>query len=339
MEECDDALASLMGDWNSFMKNEPMALAVAAEPAPIPTPSAIYISTKTYIAFLDDRQIDLAPLFWRLPVIPYNTRATGVIKKQMKFSSTTREAVAEVEAGISAYEYSTTQVMHHSESADKFKDVRKVTAGISKKDMLTFRVKPKGAFYNCFVVIVRVFVDAQFKEFHVKVFNTGKIEIPGIQDDAHLPHVVRVLVENIGRVQPISYMSGSEEIVLINSNFICRYFINREKLFAKLRYTYNVSAVYDPCSYPGIQCKLYCLDGEVVTRPSDEAMAVSVMIFRTGSVLIVGKCTVDIIHRVYRFLNDIFRAEYKDIMDPNCIQLPKKESKSKGFRKSIFLMN
>jgi len=328
----------LLTDWESFMNNEPLTKVVQTEAGPIPAPSEIYISTKTYISFLDDRQIDLGTLFWRLPVMPYNTRATGIIKKQMKFNSVAREEVAEVEAKLAEYDYSRTQVMYHAESQDKYKDIRKVTVGVSKKDMLAFRVKPKGAFYNCFVVIVRVQVDDEFKEFHVKVFNTGKIEIPGIQDDAHLPHVIAVLVANISRVQPISYMAGSEEIVLINSNFNCRYFINREKLFSKLRYDHDVSAVYDPCSYPGIQCKLYCTpEARIVTKLADDVTAISVMIFRTGSVLIVGKCTEAIIHLVYAFLNEIFKEEYQDIMDPNCTQLPKKESKSKGFRRSVLV--
>ena len=328
----------LLADWDSFMNNEPLSTVLCSEAGPIPAPSEIYISTKTYISFLDDREINLAPLFWRLPVIPYNTAAMGIIKKQMKFNSSSAEEVADVTSRLAEYEYVRTQVMFHSEAQDKYKDIRKVTVGVSKKDMLTFRVKPKGAFYNCFVVIVRVKVDGLFKEFHVKVFNTGKIEIPGIQDDAHLPHVIAVLVDNISRVQPISYMTGSEEIVLINSNFNCRYFINREKLYAKLRYDHDVSAVYDPCSYPGIQCKLYCTpEATIVTKAEDETTAISVMIFRTGSVLIVGKCTEAIIHLVYSFLNEIFKAEYKDIMDPNCAQLLKKESKSKGFRRSILV--
>ena len=164
-----------MDDWASFMKNEPMACAAQVERPPIPVPSNIYISTKTYISYLDDRQIGLPSLFWNLDVIPYNARTTGIIKKQMKFSSTTREEVADVETRLANYEYAQTQVMVHVDSADKFKDVRKVTVGISKKDMLTFRVKAKGAFYNCFVLIVRVFAEGRFKEFHVKVFNTGKI--------------------------------------------------------------------------------------------------------------------------------------------------------------------
>ena len=47
------------------------------------------------------------------------------------------------------------------------------------------------------------------------------------------------------------------ETVLINSNFSCNYIINRNKLFDILKFKYNLHALYDPCSYPGIQCKFY----------------------------------------------------------------------------------
>ena len=37
------------------------------------------------------------------------------------------------------------------------------------------------------------------------------------------------------------------------------------------------------------------------------------MIFRTGSVLIVGHCDESILHKVYEFLKNIFINEYKNI--------------------------
>ena len=55
-----------------------------------PKASSIYISTKTKIAYLN-RHIDLKNIFWAVPVIPYAKPCTGVIKKQMKFNSTTTE--------------------------------------------------------------------------------------------------------------------------------------------------------------------------------------------------------------------------------------------------------
>ena len=57
-----------------------------------PKANAIYISTKSKIAYLD-REIDLKQIFWKIPVIPYSTPANGVIKKQMKFNSSTQEEV------------------------------------------------------------------------------------------------------------------------------------------------------------------------------------------------------------------------------------------------------
>ena len=52
----------------------------------------------------------------------------------------------------------------------KFKDIRKISIGTCKKDILSYRSKKKSAFYNCFVLILRVKEDDIFKEIHVKVF-------------------------------------------------------------------------------------------------------------------------------------------------------------------------
>ena len=49
-----------------------------------PKASAIYISTKTKIAYMN-MPIILKDVFWSIPVIPYARPCNGVIKKQMKF--------------------------------------------------------------------------------------------------------------------------------------------------------------------------------------------------------------------------------------------------------------
>ena len=38
-----------------------------------------------------------------------------------------------------------------------------------------YATKQKGAFYNCFVMILRIKINELFKEFHIKVFNTAQI--------------------------------------------------------------------------------------------------------------------------------------------------------------------
>lgn len=323
----------LNDEWERFLSNaEEQPEKYLAQCGPTPRSTPIYISTNTIISFLN-QPIDLKTTFWNIPVIPYNSPQTGVIKKQMKFNSLSCSDVEMIETCMTKYDYGYSNIIYHVENATKFKDVRKVTIGVSKKDIISYRVKPKGAFYNCFVVIIRVYIET-FKEFHIKIFNTGKIEIPGIQNVKHMAHIIDALLEMLKPYYPsIMYNKNCEETVLINSNFNCGYFINRNELYNVLRKKYNISAVYDPCSYPGIQCKIY-YNTKVVTTV--ESISISFMIFRTGSILIVGKCTEEIIHKIYAYLSDILYKEYSHVVDDNCVH-NKKEPFEKKIKRFILL--
>ena len=57
------------------------------------------------------------------------------------------------------------------------------------------RGKVKNAFYNCFAIILRMKYENSFKEIHVKVFNTGKLEIPGVLNDELLENIKRMVTE------------------------------------------------------------------------------------------------------------------------------------------------
>ena len=46
--------------------------------------SDIYISTKTKIAFLNLKQIDLVKTFWSIPILDYWIPKEGILKKSMK---------------------------------------------------------------------------------------------------------------------------------------------------------------------------------------------------------------------------------------------------------------
>ena len=292
-----------------------------------PKATNIYISTKTKIAYLN-QTIDLKTIFWSLSIIPYSKPCNGVIKKQMKFNSTEREEVNLIQDKIKNEPYFEEHVITHIDNPSgriKFKDIRKISIGISKKDILSYRCKKKSAFYNCFVIILRMKIDNTFKEFHVKVFNTGKLEIPGVQNETTFQ---MILDEVIKTLQPymcskLDYKPDTNETVLINSNFNCGFYINREALFDILKYKYNIQAIYDPCSYPGIQCKFYynpetdlqtgCQISEENKHLYKNVKEVSFMIFRTGSVLIVGKCDENVLMIIYDFLKIILNNEYKHI--------------------------
>ena len=299
----------------------------------IPKVTDIYISTTTKIAFLNS-SIELAEIFWAIPLLTYYEQKCGVIKKEMKFNTTESHELDLIKEKL--YKLKDTMYKEHiitninnPTGRIKFKDVRKISIGICKKDILECRTnnkrKNKSAFYNCVVLIIRLKIENKFKEFHVKIFNTGKLEIPGIQDETTF---VKVLEQVIDVLQPnvhnkLAYKPNSSETVLINSNFNCGYYIDRDKLHNILKFKYNIQTIYDPCSYPGIQCKFYynpndkeqtgCQQSEKNKINGENLQDVSFMIFRTGSILISGKCDKNIIMIIYEFLKKILIIEYNNI--------------------------
>jgi hypothetical protein len=193
-------------------------------------------------------------------------------------------------------------------------------------------------------------VDGTFKEFHVKVFNTGKLEIPGVQSEITFMQILQQVLDTIQPYvpTPLGYKDDSNETVLINSNFNCGFYINRETLYEILKFKYNIQAIYDPCSYPGIQCKFYfnpdigiqngCQISEENIHMYKNIKEVSFMIFRTGSVLIVGRCDENILMIIYEFLKIILHNEYKNICQKNVkISEELKEKKKKVCKKHILV--
>ena len=318
-----------------------------------PKSSAIYISTKTKISYLNT-PIDLKTIFWLIDVIPYAKPSNGVVKKQMKFSLENQEDLTFIQDKLKSETYVEEHVITHIDNPTgriKFKDVRKISIGICKKDIMSYRCKKKSAFYNCFVLILRMKVQGIFKEFHVKVFNTGKLEIPGVQSEENFEMILKLIIETL---QPftegkLGYKDNSNETVLINSNFNCGFFINRETLYETLKFKYNIQAIYDPCSYPGIQCKFYynpdiglqngCQISEENKHLYTNVKEVSFMIFRTGSVLIVGKCDENVLLIIYEFLKVILINEYKNICQQKTLTTSQniKDKKKKLRRKTIIV--
>jgi len=299
-----------------------------------PDATEIYISTKTRIVFLNN-PVDLYECFWKINIMRYDTEDSGVIKKQIKIISNTPDELSEVQAKLDMYPYYTQQVISHLDQhqgkSQVYKDVRKVSVGVCHKDLLSFRSKQKGAFYNCFVVIIRLLDETkdEFKEVHAKIFNTGKVEIPGIQNEEMFNKTITFIEDMMTDITTdIHYkmMENKTETILINSNFHCGFCINRQQLFEILRADYNMNVSYDPCSYPGIQCKYHI-----------EGYKVSFMIFRTGSVLIVGKCEDHIIQKVYEKLKSILSSEYSKIYEHYDIPVKPKEKTMKPRKKIIYV--
>lgn len=346
-------MSSLNAEWENFTITQNSNIKKKPTVKEIPKNikcSPIYISTKTKIAYLSLKNIVLEPAFWNIPIIDYHEPRVGILKKSMKFNCLNIEQTQNLDAKIKSNDKISFDTISNIITENKYKDIRKVEVGISKKDLTNFRKKKKGAFYNCFAIIMRIKQDDAFKEVHIKIFNTGKLEIPGIQKDKTLIIALDLLCNILTNIlnTDVSYDEKLIDNVLINSNFRCGFFVNRQKLHHLLKFKYNMHSLYDPCSYPGIQCKFYynkknntkngtcsCKDkcsnlkkGEVKENKCSE---ISFMIFRTGSVLIVGHCCEDILYTVYDFLTKIFILEYP-IIHQN-IDIPPKKKKNNKIRK------
>ena len=310
--------------------------------------SDIYISTQTKIGFLDDA-VDLENIFWKIPIIDYKEAKTGIIKKIIKINSQTEDDVIKLEENIKKEKNVSYDIINQintlTGNVKKFKDIRKIICGISKKDLINFRKKKKSAFYNCFAVIIRIKYKNKFKEINVKLFNTGKLEIPGIQNIETLNIAIKILLDTIENVsgKKYKYLKNKVETVLINSNFSCNFFINRSNLYNILKFKYNIHSLFDPCSYPGIQCKFYYNKDNIENngvckcekkcnlnkknKKLNKCKIISFMIFRTGSILIVGNCDEDIIHIIYKFIVNILKKELFNDTITKKIDTKKKEKK------------
>jgi hypothetical protein len=335
----------------------------------------LFISTKTKVLYLN-QHIQIQPVFWNLPVSPYTTPSECIIKKQTKIESKTKEEYEEYRKKLENIDYYTEKVMKQIDNPTarriKFKDERKISIGISKKDIMNCRGKVKGAFYNCFAMIFRIRLQDQkektkskFHEVHVKIFNTGKLEIPGILNNQLLERVKVMILEylsphvNVDNPLPLAYAeckNKSQNGVLINSNFNCGFNIHREKMLSILRSKkYGIESAYDPCSYPGVKCKFYykewlglefdkqdgCLLEEDRTVKMKDLIrmkkytAISFMIFRTGSCLIVGNCSESVLMFVFDFVKNILKEEYGEIYLPKEEEVVVKPKKTKLRKRTI----
>ena len=339
----------------------------------VPIASSLNISTTTKIGYLN-QSLDLETLFFDLDIMEYSCRNIGLLKKVMKFTCTTAEElhILKLKTQNSNIEIISSNI---NGGRHKFKEVHKISVGKSSKE-LTAKTKKKSAFYNCLVVILRVKFEGEFREYHIKIFNTGKLEIPGIRSNDEFFVVTKTLLEVL-KIRDLSILD-SVDTVLINSNFTSGFYINRDIFYSILKTEYKIQCVYDPCSYPGIQCKFYydaskliqtgvqdyddikgkgygyckgnksqsqsqsqnqnqsqCqLKSKLNRKKSGKYTEISIMVFRTGSILIVGMCDEIILNKVYESFKSILIKEFHRIVSKNQKQLlPSDLSKRK--RKTI----
>jgi len=324
---------------------EPTSIEPTSTPKPIiikraqtyiSTPYELIISTKTKVLFLNSKNIDIHRIFWYIPIMEYWKPEIGIVKKQIKVVFKCREDIQEYQKKLEHIEYYQEHILKQIDNPDaisiQFKDERKITIGVSKKDLIVQKTKIKNAFYNCMALVFRFPFDGVHREVHVKIFNTGKMEIPGVVNHQMLEYVKTLILQFLQpHVEEPLYFEENylEEHVLINSNFSCGYFVARERLYDLLSGDkYRLETTYDPCNYPGVKSKFYFYNAygfdknlqKGVILEEDRHLKlfellkakryteISFMIFRTGSCIIVGNCSEPVLRFVYEFIKEILQG-------------------------------
>jgi hypothetical protein len=371
-------MTNIDDEWKQFMSQQRQGLANVvplvkqakpAEPEPttcpynddIPVCEDLYISTNTKILYLN-QMIDTYELFWKIPIIEYWKPEIGVVHKYTKIVSDSEEQLQKYHTHLESVKHYREKIIKqinivHSKRP-KFKDERKVMIGITKKELINTRKKQKNAFMNCFAIMIRFLYNGAFREIHVKIFNTGNMEIPGVLN-MELLHIVKQIVLDTLQphlTEPLFYVDkeGKSKSVLINSNFRCGFFIERDKMYSILRNKYNIDASYDPCSYPGVKCKFYfnnengcntlIQNGTIHSDDQNMTMTelgknpkyteITFTLFRTGSCLISGNCNEEILFYIFEFVKNILKEEYHNICSNKLTPLIK-EKKIKLRKKTI----
>lgn len=323
-----------------------------------PSCTDLYVSTKTLISFLN-KPIDLKKTFWAINVINYMTPKEGVIKKQIKYVFDDKEEISFVKNKYLKNEKIVRQQKIKSiDDGVTFKEVQKISIGLCKKDLINQRRKQSSAFYNCFALILRIKIDGRFKECHVKLFNTGKLELPGIQSEEHLNKILTIIIDTLNlditsnQTQNEPYfVKPNFETVLINSNFKTNFNIDRCKVEKIFNNKYNITTSYDPSSYQGTMSKFYYDHTKSIQTGVDPGYSIedtkhsiqnktltmmSFMIFRTGSILIVGKCEEYILYEIYEIIKNILITNYEELYQI-VEEQPKYKSKKKNRKKTIII--
>lgn len=320
-----------------------------------PECNELYISTQTKQIRLNQSNIDVSKIFWEIPIVNYWNPEEGIIKKQMKVACFSKEECEDTTRRLQQYPYFNERIMKQTDNPNstkhKFKRESKVTVGISTKNVLNCRGKEKGgAMFNCFAITIRFRNETgRFQEIHVKVFNTGKLEIPGINNQQLLVRVTEYLIIILQPFfeTPILFLENTSDNdnVLINSNFHCGFNINRDILHNIIKRKYKIDTLFDSCKYPGINCKFYFnreigfneeLQNGVIKhedhslkmdelQETNKYIKITFVIFQTGSCIIVGNCSEKVLRFVFEFVKKMLRTEYKSIYidgDASNVKLP-----------------
>ncbi len=156
--------------------------------------------------------------------------------------------------------------------------------------------------------------------------------------------------------EPLGYLEtgDKQQGVLVNSNFRCGYYIDRQAIYTILRDKYGIDTSFDASSYPAVKCNFYyntelppanqhygTLEeadwGLTLSQIKESAKYVTITfsIFRTGCCLISGNCSDEVLTYIYKFVKQLLSDEYPNI----CFQVKRPKPKDKKVKRKTYTVS
>jgi hypothetical protein len=222
----------------------------------------------------------------------------------------------------------------------KVKD-EQITNWLKTKEDISFREKKqkkkvegkKDRFFNC----VMFYMQCGFeKPVHIKIFQNGSLQLSGVQtiDMEKIEEIVEcilILVQEASEEFPNiitvnSDQIGDVKITMINSNFKIspdpKWKINQKQLQSIINENYRIehggcwTGVTKTEKYPGLNAKyIYkgCLDDYDPHSKKKVNGQVTVLIFRSGSIIITGYSVWDHGIEAYNEIVEVIRSNFEEV--------------------------
>lgn len=211
-----------------------------------------------------------------------------------------------------------------------------VNKGLNNKKFSEKKQASRKYFYN--QITIHVFnLLKKNNRVNVKIFNNGRIQMTGINDDKIGEQTMDLLVQELNMFQnDKEIFTGKEEIkrigdletVLINSDFDIKNPVKREILH-RLIVKEGYLSSYEPCNYPGVNIKYYynpLLDNKGICEcecpcngkgKDNTCKRITIAVFKSGKIIITGGRNKKHIQIAYEFITNFIEKNAQEVLVNN----------------------
>jgi TATA-box binding protein (TBP) (component of TFIID and TFIIIB) len=294
------------------------------------------------------------PTPYRISTISAKCRLTGEINIQELYLLV-RKQVEEKIMKQQETDYFIQGIQYGSNIVGLFKNLQK------KLDKIQGKLNDKDYknidFYNQCTLLL--YSDYNNNQINLKVFCNGSITMTGCKDENDGVYVIKKLISELKKHSQI-FMYDEDQgdismdnfgITMINSDYFVGFRLDLIKLEEVLVNKYGLFFSYDPKFYAAVkisfmwneeaeinngicQCEKKCIVSKKKTiKSKNKCSIITIAVFNSGKIIITGSNTIEKTRAAYKFINNILKESYADIVKlsiHDCFNLNDKKKIRKG---------